>query len=42
MPSIHIPEDTWAKYLMAHDGDPEAAREAVKEAAADGVEVGDA
>lgn len=33
MPSIHIPEDTWAALLMQHDGDQEEAREAVKDAA---------
>lgn len=33
MPSIHIPEDTWADLLMQHDGDRDAAREAVKDAA---------
>jgi len=34
MPSIHIPEDTWAQLLMKHDGDRDAAREDVKDAAA--------
>ena len=33
MSSIHIPEDTWADLLMKHDGDRNAAREAVKDAA---------
>jgi len=33
MPSIHIPEDTWAELLMKYDGDRDKAREAVKEAA---------
>ena len=33
MPSIHIPEDTWTELLLEHDGDREAAREAVKEGA---------
>ena len=33
MPSIHIPEDTWAGLLVKHDGDREAAREAVKRGA---------
>ena len=34
MPSIHIPEDTWAQLLMEHGGDRDAAREAVKDAVA--------
>jgi len=38
MPSIHIPEDTWADLLVKYDGDREAAREAVKDAAAAAVE----
>jgi len=33
MPSIHIPEDVWASLLMQNDGDRDAAREAVKDAA---------
>lgn len=33
MPSIHIPEDTWADLLMQYDGDHNRAREAVKDAA---------
>jgi len=38
MPSIHIPEDTWADLLVQYDGDRVKAREAVKAAAADAVE----
>jgi len=38
MPSIHIPEDTWASLLVQYDGDREQAREVVKSAAADAVE----
>jgi len=38
VPSIHIPEDVWADLLMQNDGDREATRDAVKEAAADAVE----
>jgi len=41
MPSIHIPEDTWTELLLQYDGDREAAREAVKDAAATAVEDGD-
>lgn len=29
MPSIWVPDDTFAKYLMEHDGDPDAAKEAM-------------
>lgn len=42
MPSIHIPEDTWAQLLVLCDGDREQAREIVKESVADAVDrVGD-
>ena len=38
MPSIHIPEDTWTELLLKNDGDRDAAREEVKDAAAERVD----
>jgi hypothetical protein len=38
MPSIHIPENTWAALLMQHDGDRDKAREAVKQAAKEAID----